>query len=187
MKHESNDFTMYTAGTGFDATGKTLIISSHGGATGTDFTPAYPAVVSYGSPKGGALSADLRAVIRGDVTESQISLGGKKRMDNYELTHFEYDPGGDIIEFMLETYKGNNSDVLTINPNHTETLSNIIWQLNQWDLKYPGILCIFCRVTGSSTDFSYSGKKSATSKQANQHRINATALMFELRQKGLTT
>ena len=75
--------TMYTSGAGFTAGTKTLIISSHGALRGTTFGKPYPCVIKFALPKGGALIAGLIDVIKGNVTDSEISLGGQKQQDDY--------------------------------------------------------------------------------------------------------
>jgi len=163
----------------FSPSGKTLIISSHGGHLGTMFAPAYPVVVQFATPDGGALIAGLKDAIDGKVTSSGISLGGKKKQDDYNLTHFERDPAPLEVEGYLA---GKPFDVLMLKSGSKAfKLSEIIGILNAIDLKYAGILCVFCRVDVEKPLFKYTGKKSELAQQVNQHQVQATALAHELK------
>jgi hypothetical protein len=162
----------------FDTADKTLIISSHGSHLGVNFEPPYNVVIEFATPDGGALVAGLKDVIDGKVTSSNISLGGKKQRDDYKLTHFEHDPTPEQVDGYVA---GKKFDVLMFKSGAPAfTLSNIISILASIDMKYPGILCVFCRVSTSKPKFTYQGKKSSVAQQVNQHQINATAVALQI-------
>lgn len=192
--YEYGGFRFHTKGSLSSPGTKTLIISSHGIQTGTTFTKAYTTVVQFAAPKGSVLVAELSDAISGNVTASEISLKTGGQQDDYKLTYYERDPDDSGIDALLK----NNADVLTFSKSYTDSvevkLSLVLTCLKQWGFLYPGILCLFCRgqvrsqrplVGGKAYAPSYTGGKSGTSQQVNQHQINATALMLEMKSKGI--
>ncbi|MEW6381905.1 MAG: putative adhesin [bacterium] len=178
----TNTVTLYTGDTGFEAGTKTLIISTHGGLSGS-FTKPYPCVIKFATPKGSALCASLLDAINGNVTESEIAIGGKIKSDDYDLAYFEHDPSSRRIESALA---GNTDyDVLTLMPNKSSKLSTILTWLNSWKLKYVGILCLFCRVTGNDDDYTFIGRRVKHVLQPNRMQVLSTAIALELKAKGL--
>jgi hypothetical protein len=189
-------FRFHTKGTLSSPGTKTLIISSHGIQTGTTFTKAYSTVIQFAAPKGSTLRAGLSDAINGNVTASEIALKGGSQQDDYKLSYFERDPSDSQIDALLK----NNSDVLTFGQSYTNSvevkLSMVLQCLKTWGFLYPGILCLFCRgqvrsqrplVEGKPYAPSYTGGKSQTSQLVNQHQINSTAIMLEMKGKGLSS
>ena len=162
----------------FNATGRTLVISSHGSHLGTAFQPQFPVVVQFATPDGGTLYAALKDVIDGKITASGISVGGKKEQDDYNLTHYEKDP----TPLQVEGYLARKTiDVLMFKSgSKAYKLSEIIGFMDLIGLKYAGILCIFCRVAVDKPRFAYQGKRSEIAQQINQHQIQATTIAQEL-------
>ena len=114
--------------------------------------------------------------------------------DDYKLSYYENDPSDVRIDPLLT---GQN-DVLTFAKSYTDstrvTLSMVLTCLKQWGFTYPGILCLFCRgqerakrpvVDGKAYAPQFTGGKSGAA-LSNQHQINATAVMLELRAKKIT-
>lgn len=191
---EYGGFRFHTKGSLSSPGTKTLIISSHGIQTGTTFTKAYPAVIEFAAPKGSTLRARLSDAINGNVTASEIALKTGGQPDDYKLSFYENDPNDGTIDGLLK----NNADVLTFSKSYTDSvevkLSLVLTCLKQWGFLYPGILCLFCRGQvrserplegGKPYAPSYTGGKSASAELVNQHQINATALMLEMKSRGI--
>lgn len=194
--YEYAGFRFHTKGSLSSPGTKTLIISSHGVQTGLTFAKAYPAVIQFAAPKGSLLIAGLGDAIRGNVTASEVALKTGSQPDDYKLTYYEKDPSDTVIDGLLN----DNNDVLTFTKSYTDsvtvTLSMVLTCLKTWGFLYPGILCLFCRgevrsqrpiVDGKAYAPSYRGGQSGTASQANAHQINATALMLEMKAKGLSS
>lgn len=92
-------YRILTSATNIDATGKTLIISTHGALTGTSFERPYPTVVQFCTPKMTSLRAALDEVIAGRVTASDLASSSQKTIDDYSLTWFEGDPNDNSCVF----------------------------------------------------------------------------------------
>jgi hypothetical protein len=193
--YEYGGFRFHTKGILSSPGTKTLIISSHGIQTGATFTKAYPAVIQFAAPKGTVLIAKLGDAINGNVTSSEIALKSGGQPDDYKLSYYEKDPDDNAIDGLLK----NDADVLTFTKSYTDSvavkLSLVLTCLKQWGFLYPGILCLFCRgqvrsqrpvVEGKPYAPTYRGAQSGTSQQVNQHQINATALMLEMKAKGIS-
>lgn len=193
--YEYGGFRFHTKGSLSSPGTRTLIISSHGIQTGATFNKAYSTVIQFAAPKGSTLRAGLGEAIKGNVTASEIALKSGGQVDDYKLSYFEHDPSDLTIDSLLD----DKSDVLTFSDSYTKsttvTLSLVLICLKQWGFLYPGILCLFCRgqvrsqrpmVDGKPYAPSYKGGKSETSQLVNQHQINATALMLEMKSKGLS-
>jgi hypothetical protein len=189
--HEYAGFRFHTKGKLAAPGTKTLIISSHGGQTGSTFSKAYPTVIQFAAPKGSLLVADLAESIRGNVTACELAKSGGDP-DDYKLSYFERDPSDVKIDSLLN----DQNDVLTFAKSYTDstrvTLSMVLTCLKQWGFPYPGILCLFCRgqvrdqrpvVDGKGYAPTFKGGKSDTTALTNKHQINATAVMLELRAK----
>ena len=167
---------------------KTLIVSSHGGQTGSTFSKAYPTVLQFAAPKGSLLVADLSETLKGNVTACELAKTGGDP-DDYKLSYYERDPTDVKIDALLT----DKQDVLTFDQSLTGvTLSLVLKYLKEWNLHYPGVLCLFCRgqvraerpvVDGKAYSPSFTGAKSGSAALSNQHQINATAIMLELRAK----
>jgi hypothetical protein len=194
--YEYGGFRFHTKGSLSKPGLRTLIISSHGIQTGETFTKAYPTVIEFAAPKGSTLRAGLGDAIKGNVTSSEIALKTGGQPDDYKLSYFERDPDDTAIDALLN----NNSDVLTFSKSYTDStvvkLSMVLVCLKQWGFLYPAILCLFCRgqvralrplVEGKPYAPSYKGAQSVSSQMVNDHQKNATALMLEMKAKGLST
>ena len=192
--HEYAGYRFHTRGSLSSPGTRTLIVSSHGIQTGSTFTKAYPAVIQFAAPKGSVLVADLADAIKGNVTASEIALKTGPGADDYKLSHYEHDPSDERIDAILT----DKVDVLTFSRSYTDltdvTLSRVLVSLKHWGFTYPGILCLFCRgaqraqrplVDGKPYAPTHTGGKSTAAAAANQHQINATALMLEMKVKGL--
>jgi hypothetical protein len=179
-------YKILTSATNIDATGKTLIISTHGALTGTSFERPYPTVVQFCTPKMTSLRAALDEVIAGRVTASDLASSSQKTVDDYSLTWFEGDPNDNSI---VASLGGTKMDVLVMKSGYTEALSSVLQFLNNFGYKYPSILCVFCRVSaaqflgGTYVGGSTLGAVHQTVSQVNRHKVNATALALELQQK----
>ncbi|HBY62049.1 MAG TPA: hypothetical protein DEH78_19690 [Solibacterales bacterium] len=174
---------------------KTLIISSHGVQTGGTFSKAYTTVIQFAAPKGSLLVAGLGDAIKGNITATEVALKSGAPADDYKLSYYEHDPSDHEIGALLT----DKSDVLTFSQSYTNEvmvkLSSVLVCLKQWGLMYPGILCLFCRGQqrhlrpvegGKPYAPSYHGGQHAAASVSNQHQINATALMLEMKAKGLS-
>jgi len=179
-------FKILTSGTKIDATGKTLIISTHGALTGGTFERPYPTVVQFCTPKMTSLRAALDEVVAGRVTGSELASSSQKTVDDHSLSWFEHDPKDDSI---VASLSGKKMDVLVMKGGKSETLKNVLTFLKTSGFLYPNILCVFCRVSAEQFEGnayiggSTTGKVHAFVSQANQHKVNATAIMLELQQK----
>lgn len=191
--HEYAGYRFHTKGSLSSPGTRTLIVSSHGIQTGSTFTKAYPAVIQFAAPKGSVLVAALADAITGTVTASEIALKTGSGADDYKLSHYERDPSDVRIDALLT----DKVDVLTFERSYTDrtavTLSGVLVCLKHWGFTYPGILCLFCRgaeraqrpvVDGKPYAPTHRGGTSTAAAAANQHQINATALMLELKMKG---
>ena len=179
-------FRILTAGTKLNATGKTLIISTHGAMTGTKFERPYPTVVQYCTPQMTSLRAALLEVVAGNVTASELASTSQKTVDEHSLSWFESDPDDNQI---IGSLKGKKMDVLVVKRAQSEALSHVLGTLARQDHKYPNILCVFCRVTAEQFEGNKyiggdtTGKVHPFVAQTNQHKVNATAVALELQQK----
>lgn len=179
-------FRILTSGTKIDATGKTMVISTHGAMTGTTFERPYPTVVQFCTPKMTSLRAALSEVIAGNVTASELASSSQKTVDEHSLSWFEGDPDANAI---IGSLKGKKIDVLVVKKAQSETLGNVLKFLARSDYRYPNILCVFCRVTATQFEGNTyiggdtTGKVHPSVALANQHKVNATAVALELQQK----
>ena len=188
--------TIWTGGASVNASGKTLIISAHGRMSGTKFTPAYTSSVQFASNKYGALVAAVEDAIKGRVTAIEIATPGSK-VEDHALAFYEHDPSATMIVSRLAN---TSFDVLTIDTSirstrlaNSPTLSGVIAKLKQRSLRYPALLCLFCRVvkdvaTGQELmSHDVTGKKHATVAQQGAHMKNAISIAQTLKAKGLAT
>jgi hypothetical protein len=190
--HEYGGFRFHTKGDLKTPGTRTLIVSSHGVQTGSTFSKAYSTVLQFASPKGSLLVADLGETLKGNVTTCELAKASGDP-DDYKPSYYERDPTDVTIDSLLN----DKSDVLTFSKSYTDstrvTLSMVLTCLKQWGFLYPGLLCLFCRgqvrserpvlKDGKAYAPSYKGGKSDSAALANQHQINATAVMLELRAK----
>ena len=187
-------FKFHTNGSLSSPGTRQLIISSHGIQNGSTFSKAYPAVIQFAAPKGSVLVAGLSDAISGNVTACEIALKTGGLADDYKLSYYEHDPSDTAIDALVNS----KFDVLTFKQSYTDkvtvTLSKVLTCLKAWGFLYPGILCLFCRGQqrhlrpiegGKAYAPTFTGIKSGSSAQTNQHQINATALMLEMKAKKL--
>jgi len=193
--HEYAGFRFHTKGDLKSPGLRTLIISSHGVQTGSTFSKAYPTVIQFAAPKGSLLIADLGETLRGNVTTCELAQTSGDP-DDYKLSYYERDPTDVRIDSLLN----DQNDVLTFSKSYTDStvvkLSMVLTCLKTWGFLYPGILCLFCRGQvrtqrpvlegGRAYAPSYTGHQSGSAATSNQHQINATAVMLELRAKKIT-
>jgi hypothetical protein len=129
---------------------KTLLISAHGAKSNGKFDKPFGTAIAFCTPSSMALSADLGAAIQGNVHPSE-NPHTTTNMDDYNLTYFQSDPAFNVIKGMLS---GTNFQVLVINPSVNATLSGVLTALDNLNLKYASIWCLFCRVTNLSNQWS---------------------------------
>jgi hypothetical protein len=185
-KFDISGHTIVTNESPLKTANKTLIITCHGIQAGTEFDRPFPTVVQFLTPKNMAFAGFMTKVLSGDITPSD-QVGVQKKIDDYNLSYFDYDSVANV-EGWLGTSKSKKFDIMVLSAD--DTLSNILATLKTKNWQYPSIWCKFCRVNadqykdGNYAHGVYYGKKNPSATLMNQHKVNATALALELKQKG---
>ncbi|MGH7052036.1 MAG: putative adhesin [Acetobacteraceae bacterium] len=195
-KHEFGAYRISSNGqlTSHTASSRTLIVSTHGGRTGSQFQAKGWTHCRFMTPKNGALIADLYEAITGDLDGANLPVVSGN-WDDYKLDYYEDDDKSRTIAKYLEDNNVTSVDVFTLRRSgafHNEgstTLKSLLTWLETKNFKYPRIDCLFCRVdlNDDTKDFDFVGHQSPTVKVVDEQRFNAQLLINELKSKGKVT
>ena len=153
---------------------KVLIVSTHGGWDDSDGyikSLDYPWSINFYAHEHYSVTGDIEDAVMGKIQPLNPGI----KIKNYELTRFEHDPKGSVIERQLRAARDKKleRDVLKVRSTWTLgglrderaiNLRKVLDTLKKKGYNYSQVLCLFCRYTGE--DLAMDGRK------ANQTEID---------------
>jgi hypothetical protein len=116
-----------------------LIISSHGGYHGSTFRT--PVNLHFMAHQNYCAKGQVTKVLAMSNKEFETETGGTSGINEHELTNFEHDSPGALLEVPQRGY-----DVVTIQKGKHVLLSTILTAPEINLFGYTDVYCLFCRV-----------------------------------------